>query len=593
MRVPKAYVAMLMVVAAVTAGCSGSDAPPKPSAPPADHSTSTAAAQPFGDAGPGTGPFRRIWQADLPAAAAPPQDPYPSIEFVAGQVVVISGRGLDVRDGRTGAARWHYYERSRNLAGLAVTADTLVVTTVAVGANGAKLPDDKADLRTTGFDAVSGRVLWRADRFRPLHDGSLFRYKVVRTASGGVAVLRDEAEKKTLIAVDARTGRQRWTWTIPRGATCKPDPLDGDGSLLVLNANCEPDKDLYALDAATGAVRWERPAHAGRLVGGSVQGGITMLTRRGPGSSLYRFSLIRADGKEILGESARRVSASGFAVAGDRAVVSHHDGDGVRNSRTRTWLGFVNTRTGKLERRVWERELVDLVAVGGRVYGLRSWLGEYAPAHFDLDPGLVPAALDAIDPGTSRVATVPLPFPKRGFWPNKNGHAVIDNVRIVGDRVYTARLLNTGLRLAAYASADGASPVELGGVRPDAWPDVCALLKGTSWARDPDNYPADPLRLGSASIRRWSCKVDGGAEVRIGWVAATAQEADELLDASGTEARAIPNVGDEAYEIKINLQPSLVVRAGRYVVVFDDVPSMSDPFLLKAARTVAKGLESR
>ncbi|GAA2117870.1 hypothetical protein [Actinomadura alba] len=170
---------------------------------------------------------------------------------------------------------------------------------------------------------------------------------------------------------------------------------------------------------------------------------------------------------------------------------------------------------------------------------------------------------------------------------------MIHSVRVVGDRVYTARLLNTGLRLAAYAAAGGASPVGLGGVRPGAWPNACALLKGAFWARDPDNFPADPLRIGSASIRRWSCKVDGGAEVRIGWVAPTVQQADELLDASGTEAKAIPNVGDEAYEIYINLQPSLVVRAGRYIVVFDDVPSMSDPFLLKAARTVAKRLESR
>ncbi|GAA2117875.1 PQQ-binding-like beta-propeller repeat protein [Actinomadura alba] len=419
MRLPKTLVAVLAGSLIATAACSGSDAPPKPSAPPADHSTSAAAAQPFGDAGPGTGPFRRVWQADVPAPAGPPQHPLVSFDFVAGQVVVISGRGLDVRDGRTGAARWHYYERSRDLAGLAVTADALVVTTVAVGVNGAKLPDDKADLRTTGFDAVSGRVLWRADRFRPLHDGSVGGYEPVRAASAGVAVLRDEAAKKTLVGVDTRTGRQRWTWTIPRGVTCDPDPLDGDGSLLVLNANCAPDQDLYALDPATGAVRWERPAFAGRLSGGSVRGGITMLTRRGPGSSPPRFSLIGADGKEILGESARRVSAGGFAVAGDRAVVSYHDSDGARNSRSRTWLGFVDTRTGKLERRVWERQAGELVTVGGRVYGSRKWLGEYAEDLFDLDPGLVPSALDVIDPAAARVTTVPLPFPKPGFWPTR------------------------------------------------------------------------------------------------------------------------------------------------------------------------------
>ncbi|MBC6461805.1 hypothetical protein [Actinomadura sp. HBU206391] len=82
----------------------------------------------------------------------------------------------------------------------------------------------------------------------------------------------------------------------------------------------------------------------------------------------------------------------------------------------------------------------------------------------------------------------------------------------------------------------------------------------------------------------------GGTD-RLG--CADPQQADELLDASGTDAKAIPNVGDEAYEANINFQPALVVRSGRHIVVFDDVPMPADPFLLDAARTAAKRLKSR
>ncbi|MBC6462553.1 PQQ-binding-like beta-propeller repeat protein [Actinomadura sp. HBU206391] len=594
MRLRKTLVAVFAGSVFVTAACSESGSEKKP--PPADHSTSRTAAQPFGAAGPAPGQFRKAWQADVPA---PPLSPQPRIDFVAGQIVVTSSRGLDTYDGRTGAPRWHYYERSRQLAGITTTADAVVVTTRAMLADGSIPLDDKtADLRTTGFDAATGRVLWRADRFQPLDGGVPTAYEPVKASSGGVVVLRDRTTQRKLIGVDARTGRQRWTWTVPRlDSSCHIDPLDSDGSLLSLNVNCHPHADVYALDPATGAVRWQRLSGNTRsTVQGRTRSGITMLTRTRSKGRSTGFALIGADGREILKASPRRlelaVGASGLAVVGDRAVVNYADGDGeARGSKVREWIGIVNLRTGRLERRVEEHEVSGLVTVGGRVYGVRSWLGEYDGKDSGLDPFLVPSALAVIDPATARVTTVPMPFPRSGFW---RPETMLDKMWAVGDRVYMARLLKTGLRLAAYTPSGARSPVELGGARQGDWSNACALLKGAGfWARELHSLDKT-LALGRAMIRNPRCYLDGGSEFWIGWVAPTAQQADELLDASGSGAKAVPNIGDEAYEVPHYSARRLVVRAGRYIVLFegDGAPS-ADQDMLAAARVVARRLASQ
>jgi hypothetical protein len=80
----------------------------------------------------------------------------------------------------------------------------------------------------------------------------------------------------------------------------------------------------------------------------------------------------------------------------------------------------------------------------------------------------------------------------------------------------------------------------------------------------------------------------------VGWVAPTAQQADELLDASGSDAKAVPGVGDEAYEVPYYSRRRLVVRAGRHILLLQGAGSPSaDREMLAAARVVARRLASR
>jgi outer membrane protein assembly factor BamB len=86
---------------------------------------------------------------------------------------------------------------------------------------------------------------------------------MINQADGGIAVVRAE---KVITGFDLATGRTRWTRRAEKGCYLQDD-LGTTGDTTLISQGCgyrTPDR-LIALNAATGAVRWNTPLPTGRL----------------------------------------------------------------------------------------------------------------------------------------------------------------------------------------------------------------------------------------------------------------------------------------------------------------------------------------
>jgi outer membrane protein assembly factor BamB len=113
---------------------------------------------------------------------------------------------------------------------------------------------------TAGFDLASGEERWRVDGVAPLASGADF---VVGRAGG--------PESRTLVALDRRSGTQRWSTVVPG------EYLGGvaaDSTVVLVTVG----ETTVAYDAATGARRWEAPfaqasdTYAVRIIDGVATG---------------------------------------------------------------------------------------------------------------------------------------------------------------------------------------------------------------------------------------------------------------------------------------------------------------------------------
>ena len=568
------------LVEAAAGGCDGAGVDSGPPKIELDRATAASPARPASDRGLSAATPRQLWRADLPNVPSPAMA---KVEPVAGQLVVVSPRGLDVLDGQSGKPRWHYYEKSRLVTDYAVTADAVVVTTVAANKNGKALTDDKR-MRTTGLDAATGKTLWNKDDLQPVTEGHQIGYRPVASAKSGVAVFAGpDKTRSTLLGMDARTGKQRWTWSNGTAQRCSFEPQDTDGSLLLVEASCGEKNTMYALDPASGDSRWENSSGS-RTRHAWTQDGVTLLSTLTANTSNVS-TLVAPDGKRLWELKGKELTAKEMAVTGGRAVLTVADHDRGFGRR----IEIVDVRTGKVLKRADAREHASLAAAGGRVYGVRQWLGEREDYALGVEPELVPGGLDVIDPGNGRVTTVPLPF------------AVVDHegglgsTPISGDRLFHVQVSGKSLRLAGYGPGEPRRPVETGGVAPADWPDACELTARASEVTAREPVSRKPLRLGSVRIPGWTCEVRSGGgrpfEFRIGWVAPTPEAAAALLD--GVGGQKVPGVGDDAYLDRIETGPALRMRTGRYIVVFDDADLTRGSFKRSVIDAVGQALRGR
>ena len=502
--------------------------------------------------GPPPGPLTGTWQTSTetrPTGMA--QFDQVTHAIVANQVVTTTARGFDVRDARTGGLRWYYHRAGWSLLGWSATGGSIVAYFERVS--------DRSTHIMLGFDAGTGSEQWRSTTVTP----PVVDQARPRWPSGRRAILVARG-RHTWLGLDPQTGRTRWTRPVPGGCAVPglgSGATAGEGDAGAVVARCRVHGRVrgrvLGINSSTGRLQWRKDFDDPADLSVDVHGGITEVW---DGDTMHLYG---PRGRELLtrsGDEVCRDTTCPYAVS-DGTVVVAVGGD------TWTLLG-VNARTGAVR---WQRRTgpVDqLTADGTRVYTLRTRLAE----------SLMPAAADILDPRTGKGATVPLPFTYRES----------DSVPWLGTGgglLYVAYPVPTlgargGVRLAALrAGPSGPGPDALAGVRASMWPDACKLITeddvratfpGDSFDRHAERVSVDGVAPGHTSSCTYAPDTRDAARpgVAVRWVSQTPGEAHALLlslRAGYADAKALPRVGDEAYDLG-TLSGEVVVRVGRYIL---------------------------
>ncbi|POM26939.1 Outer membrane protein assembly factor BamB [Actinomadura rubteroloni] len=538
--------------------------------------------------GPPPGPLAVSWERServRPGAAGTV-----AYAVALGQAVAASGRGLDVRDARTGAARWSYRRVGWTLVAWASTGTRIVAAFESDG--------HRADRQTVGFDALSGGVLWRRTGDRPASAARA----TLRWPAGSGIVLTAADDRATLYGRSAADGERRWRLPVPAGCRLFADAAqaaDADESTIAVALDCAGGARLLVLDPATGRERWRRTLAAGEAPAVAVRGGTVLAA---DGTALRAFSV---DGAELAhwdGDVCGDGMCPAVPSGRDALVVAYQPDPGEDGAR-RARIAAVDTRSGRVR---WDRAApayAALAAAGGTVYALRPRLAD----------ALLPAGIDVVAPGDGTVRSVPAPFVL---------DPALDGARpwlaAAGGLLYAAvpeaapRPTGAARLVALRGGPDRPGPPELGGVPPRDWPDACALLTKAELAaaRMPAHTTARKrVAVGAVKLPRpISCvytpdeprrnaPAGGWGEsplvVSVRWVAPDGGAASGLLDALQSvqaQARRRGDVGaDEAYELGA-MTGTVALRVDRTVVVVQ--ASRPQGAAVRLARAVAARLRA-
>lgn len=514
---------------------------------------------PLADLGPPPGPVTTSWQLSTPVADSDlPAYDRVAYTIVDGELVVVSGHGLTVRDARTGRERWHYYRGQWSLLGWARTGTVVIAYLERTGHRGNRL--------MVGLDAVSGTLLWRQRGDIP----AATERTTLRWPAGAGVVIVTEDGRHTLYGRSATTGRRMWSKRLAHGCLVPeavPYASASSETVAAFSLDCGTRDRTISLDPRTGRTLFvTNAAHAAV----SVAGDVTVLF---DGKALHAYG---RTGREFFlrrGDDVCRDMCP-IAVTGGRLLVAYDLARQPEDGTATRRLESVEIGTGAL---AWRRDMSGYTALsvsGGLVYGLRSRLA---------DP-LLPAAIDVIDPETGEGTTVPAPLVTRpGLdgvrpWLAAGGGLLYVAVPTARPRPFG------GARLVALrGGVQGAGPAELAGVSPGDWPDACSLLTRhdlpNGYTSAPSSARIEGLKLPATCTYRLKQKKHppggGGPEreasalsVTVQWVASDANTASSLFWAARdtqTGIRDPVKAGDAAYGLGTP-SGTVVMRVDRTIV---------------------------
>jgi outer membrane protein assembly factor BamB len=167
---------------------------------------------------------------------------------------------LSALDRRTGAHLWRRgLPFAGGYGGATGAADGVVTVSGPIGES------PVSPYETYAIDERTGRILWKRRRVRPDPATPLL------AVGGDVAVFGDRARdgSPTIVALDLRSGRTRWTVRPPWRSSRPLEGAVGDGMVILTDGH-----RLVAFAQLDGAIRWNRrwpsgagtPVIAGRLV---------------------------------------------------------------------------------------------------------------------------------------------------------------------------------------------------------------------------------------------------------------------------------------------------------------------------------------
>jgi outer membrane protein assembly factor BamB len=228
-------------------------------------------------------------------------------------VVAVGGNRIVTLDTATGRERWRAEVEQVTHYEPALDDETVVVS---------------ADDRFVAFERASGARRWEASVGE--HAGG-----VVLTRAGGAAVALVTTERGGVAALDARTGKTRWSAQVPGDIWAAPAAHATAAVGAVLWGGFE--QRLHLFDLATGAVRWEAGVEPGASAP-AIRDGVVVL---GEGNGNFAARVVARD----LESGAERWSVPAPASF-ESGVTPAADGDDVAVSDHFGTITLVDARTG-------------------------------------------------------------------------------------------------------------------------------------------------------------------------------------------------------------------------------------------------------
>ncbi|WUI00603.1 PQQ-like beta-propeller repeat protein [Spirillospora sp. NBC_00431] len=446
------------------------------------HTVTAEPVAPQSEAGPPPGPLTVSWEQTTQAhhGSVAGHDGV-AYAVAQGQVVTASGRGIEVLDARTGAARWSYRRSGWTLLGWASTRSRLVAHFQRDG--------DRGDRLLVAFDALSGGLLWRREGEFP----AAVSRTTLRWPAGSDVLLTTDEGRRTLFGVSAVSGNRLWRRPLPRGCRLFEGgarPSDGREGLAALALDCaggDQHSRLLAVEPGKGTVRWNRRLGSRESPEVSMLDGVTLASDgtalRAFGDDGDQFGVWKGDG--VCGDA-----MCPGALTGGRLVIVYHP-DGEKRGVTRMEARRVSS--GKVE---WERDApayAALAQAGGRVFALRPRVSER----------LLPAGVDIVEPGDGRATTAPAPLSLNTDLPGARPWLAAAGGLLYAAVPQAAPRPDGAARLVALRGGlTGAGPAELGGVPAADWPDACSLLKKVDLAAARmAGHVAVPVRASAGTVR--------------------------------------------------------------------------------------------
>ncbi|WP_158079287.1 PQQ-binding-like beta-propeller repeat protein [Actinomadura sp. CNU-125] len=447
------------------------------------HRVTSEAVSPLGDVGPPPGPLAVSWERATRVHRGPVAG-YDTVSYdvTKGQIVTVSGQGVQVVDARTGAKRWSYSRSDWSLLGWTSTGSQLVGYFERDG--------HRADRVLVGFDVLSGSLLWKREGPRP----AAVSRTTLRFPAGSGVVLATDDERGKLIGLAAATGEPLWQRSVRHGCRLfegAAQPSGDRDALVALALDCarqnRPSR-LLALAPENGEIRWDEGLGAEEAPEVTMLDGVTLVS---DGTALRAFD---EEGAEFASWDGDAVCGDGMCpsvLADGRLIVVYHPNGTKRGT---TLMEAVDVPSGNV---AWAREVPSYTALaraGGTLYALRPRLSDL----------LLPAGIDVVSPADGTATTAPAPFTMDPDLPGKRPW-----IAAAGGLLYVAvaeavpRPAGESRLVALRGGRIGPGPDELGGVPESDWPDACELLKEEDLARvGLEDYTTDPdgAEVGTADL---------------------------------------------------------------------------------------------
>jgi outer membrane protein assembly factor BamB len=220
------------------------------------------------------------------------RSPRPVREVVpagAGVVVALERGELVALDGPTGAERWRHARQGAHLRTLVATPDRATVL-AAFDPGGGR---DTGAERLVVFDAVTGAVI---------HESTMDDRVTDRSFLVPTNTVLPHRDGDTVRALDLRNGKELWTWRPPDGCSSPFFLPSGGHDIVITTRRCGDRVGIVALDDRTGRQRWELMSTAAdrvdifvdatpdpRILSVRMPGaGVNLLVRMDDGTALYR-----------------------------------------------------------------------------------------------------------------------------------------------------------------------------------------------------------------------------------------------------------------------------------------------------------------